>query len=330
MAGVCRVALLLVLVASSSSCCAASAYLRRVRGGVKLDAMEELNSYIDEHQLVSMCQAAIKVAVSTRAKDPAKVIADALLAARTAPAPAQEAPPTFTFFKFPVDPANVFYYSEHTFAMVNLRPIKPGHLLVVPRRVVARLEELSEAEAVDLMRTVHKVVSTLKGKLGAAGFSIASQDGAAAGQTVGHVHYHVIAREESPAIVPTAGAAHVNACTRPRTRARRHARTAPPAPFIPSGTHSHPPLARRRRRDGDAQIGRAAAGPQHQDLPPDGLRREDVHGGATTGRPCERSGEPALAHDARGTLSGLRGDSGPQRRPIPGSGCSNRPGGRLH
>ena len=186
--------------------------------------MDELNSYIEEHQLESIVQAAVKVAVTSRAKDPAKAIADALLAARPAPA-ADAEPPTFTFFKFPVDPANVFYYSEHSFAMVNLRPIKPGHLLVVPRRVVARLEELTEVEAADLMRTVHKVVSTLKGKLGAAGFSIASQDGPAAGQTVGHVHYHVIAREETPAIVPTTGTssahAHHCACATGTTRARR-------------------------------------------------------------------------------------------------------------
>jgi len=114
-----------------------------------------------------------------------------------------EAKPSFTFFKFPVESANVFYWTEHSFAMVNLRPIKPGHLLVAPRRVVPLLADLTEDEAADLMKTIQRIVKLLKPKLGAAGFSIASQEGGAAGQTVAHCHYHVIAREETAAVVPT-------------------------------------------------------------------------------------------------------------------------------
>eukprot|EP00966_Prymnesium_polylepis_P245988 5690053-Prymnesium_polylepis.1 len=62
------------------------------------------SSSLTEQQLVQLCQAAVQDAIRTGAADPARAIADALLAS-SARAKAAE-PPTFTFFKFPVAPEN--------------------------------------------------------------------------------------------------------------------------------------------------------------------------------------------------------------------------------
>lgn len=84
---------------------------------------------------------------------------------------------------------------------MNLKPIVPGHILVCPVAPHRRLADLSAAETADLFGTVQltqrllaRAYFTPQGDLGAGGFTIAVQDGAEAGQTVPHVHVHVIPR----------------------------------------------------------------------------------------------------------------------------------------
>ena len=100
------------------------------------------------------------------------------------------------FGKFVVSSSHVFYRSPLSAAFVNLRPIVPGHVLVVPLRIVARMEDLTEQEYHDMWESV-RVVQNMLGKCyEAAGFNVAVQDGSAAGQSVPHVHVHVLPRVE--------------------------------------------------------------------------------------------------------------------------------------
>ncbi len=61
-------------------------------------------------------------------------------------------PKGFLFFTFPVT-SQVFYSTELSFAFVNIKPLLPGHVLVSPVRVVARLADLTDAEVADLFVT---------------------------------------------------------------------------------------------------------------------------------------------------------------------------------
>jgi bis(5'-adenosyl)-triphosphatase len=89
----------------------------------------------------------------------------------------------------------VFYQTPHTFALVNLKPLLPGHVLVAPLRRVARLRDLTPAEAGDLFTVVRRVGRTLeRAYAGTTALSVAVQDGADAGQSVPHVHAHVMPR----------------------------------------------------------------------------------------------------------------------------------------
>ncbi|KAI7783952.1 Bis(5'-adenosyl)-triphosphatase [Diaporthe eres] len=106
--------------------------------------------------------------------------------------------------------SQVFLTTPHSFALVNLKPLLPGHVLVCPSRPHKRLTDLSLPEVTDLFATVQRVERMLarhyfpseKGQttapsaLAAPGgsFNIAVQDGPEAGQTVAHVHVHVIPR----------------------------------------------------------------------------------------------------------------------------------------
>ncbi|KAJ1302693.1 hypothetical protein OPQ81_003009 [Rhizoctonia solani] len=88
----------------------------------------------------------------------------------------------------------VFVQSELSFGIVNLKPIVPGHVLVVPYRVVPRLSNLTPEEIADVFSMVQRVGNVVQKHYEAEGLTIACQDGPAAGQTVPHVHVHIIPR----------------------------------------------------------------------------------------------------------------------------------------
>jgi bis(5'-adenosyl)-triphosphatase len=79
-------------------------------------------------------------------------------------------------------------------AICDIAPILPGHTLIVPRRHVARVGFLGEDETCRFFAFAHKITRFLVAHFKAEGFDWAIQDGVSAGQTVGHVHLHVIPR----------------------------------------------------------------------------------------------------------------------------------------
>jgi bis(5'-adenosyl)-triphosphatase len=94
-----------------------------------------------------------------------------------------------------IPPTQVFYESGHCFALVNVKPVLPGHVLVVSRRRVASFLQLYPDEASDLMQTAQKVATCVgQAHHGAKNFTLSLQDGPAAGQTVPHIHFHIVPR----------------------------------------------------------------------------------------------------------------------------------------
>ena len=77
---------------------------------------------------------------------------------------------------------------------MNLKPLLPGHILVSPLAVKPHLSDLTREEVADLFLTVTRIQRTLKRVYKADAFNVAVQDGEAAGQSVPHVHCHVIPR----------------------------------------------------------------------------------------------------------------------------------------
>ena len=107
------------------------------------------------------------------------------------------------FGRFTISPQQIFYASPTALsaAIVNLRPIVPGHVLVISTRVVPHLSDLTQEEYVDLWTTVRKVQHMLGQKYFAAAatgaaFNVAVQDGRSAGQSVPHVHVHILPRSD--------------------------------------------------------------------------------------------------------------------------------------
>jgi bis(5'-adenosyl)-triphosphatase len=96
-----------------------------------------------------------------------------------------------------LDPGQVFYETQTSFGIVNLKPIVPGHVLIIPKRVCPRLNDLTPEEVSDLFATVHKVAPVIERHYQGDGLNIAIQDGVSAGQTVPHVHVHILPRRVS-------------------------------------------------------------------------------------------------------------------------------------
>ena len=83
---------------------------------------------------------------------------------------------------------------ERSVAFADAHPLTPGHLLIVPTRHVARLLELSRDEVADLWLLAIGLADRNTEQWGTADFNIGLNEGPLAGQTIGHVHLHLIPR----------------------------------------------------------------------------------------------------------------------------------------
>jgi ATP adenylyltransferase len=84
---------------------------------------------------------------------------------------------------------------ELVYAVLNLYPYNPGHLMVVPYRRVAELEELTDAESAELMSFTQKAIQVMKGVSNPDGFNVGLNLGRSAGGSLAeHLHMHVVPR----------------------------------------------------------------------------------------------------------------------------------------
>jgi len=88
----------------------------------------------------------------------------------------------------------VFFKSKLSLGLVNLKPIVDNHVLVVPRRVTPRLADLTPDEVSDLFLSVQLIGKVIEKATNAKSLTIACQDGSFAGQSVPHVHVHILPR----------------------------------------------------------------------------------------------------------------------------------------
>ena len=95
--------------------------------------------------------------------------------------------------------------NAHAVSFADGYPVVAGHTLVVPRRHVASVFDLAQEEYAALWVLVATVRARLSASMGADAFTIGVNDGAAAGQTVGHAHVHVIPRRAGDVGDPRGG-----------------------------------------------------------------------------------------------------------------------------
>ena len=102
-------------------------------------------------------------------------------------------------------PAHKIYEDEDTLAFLDIMPRAEGHALVITKEKARDLFDVSPQALAKLMAVVQKLSPEIKEAVGADGVLIAQFNGAAAGQTVFHLHVHIIPRQEGEALKPHAG-----------------------------------------------------------------------------------------------------------------------------
>jgi len=99
----------------------------------------------------------------------------------------------------------VLFRNDAAVAVRDAYPVTPGHTLVIPRRHVASFFEATPLEREAMLALLDMAKQQLQAEFGPAGYNIGINDGAAAGQTIGHLHVHLIPRHPSDSPDPRGG-----------------------------------------------------------------------------------------------------------------------------
>jgi diadenosine tetraphosphate (Ap4A) HIT family hydrolase len=92
-----------------------------------------------------------------------------------------------------------------TFTLRDAFPVSPGHTLVVPKRHFADALEATDAEMAEIWQALRTAAAALRETHAPAGFNIGVNAGRAAGQTVMHLHWHLIPRYDGDQPDPRGG-----------------------------------------------------------------------------------------------------------------------------
>jgi len=93
-------------------------------------------------------------------------------------------------------PKIAIYEDDKTLAFMDIMPSVEGHTLVIPKEPAEDILDLTPEAACALIRTTQKVARAVKAATGAPGIMLVQLNGTAAGQSVPHIHFHVLPRSE--------------------------------------------------------------------------------------------------------------------------------------
>jgi histidine triad (HIT) family protein len=94
-------------------------------------------------------------------------------------------------------PAYKVYEDDNVLAFLDIKPVNPGHILVIPKKHYQNLEEITDDDLVAVSIVVKKVGKLLMDKLEVKGYNVISNNDSIAGQIVPHLHFHIIPRISS-------------------------------------------------------------------------------------------------------------------------------------
>jgi len=89
----------------------------------------------------------------------------------------------------------VFTTTTLSYAAVNLKPVVQGHVMVIPIRPVERVVQLTKEELADMWSMAQRISQMLTKVHKVSDFTFSIQDGPNAGQTIKHVHLHILPRK---------------------------------------------------------------------------------------------------------------------------------------
>lgn len=94
-------------------------------------------------------------------------------------------------------PSKTVYEDDDFRAILDISPASKGHVIILPKNHADNIFEISDEDASGIMLVAKKIASKVKNVFGCDGVNILQNNGEAAGQTVFHLHVHVIPRYEN-------------------------------------------------------------------------------------------------------------------------------------
>ena len=94
------------------------------------------------------------------------------------------------------------YEDNYTLAFLDIAPVRPGHVLVIPKFHFTNLDDVDEVMLASMVRTAQRVGVAMKKALGTKGYNIIINNGSVAGQLIDHCHIHLIPRQEKDGLAP--------------------------------------------------------------------------------------------------------------------------------
>jgi diadenosine tetraphosphate (Ap4A) HIT family hydrolase len=104
-----------------------------------------------------------------------------------------------------LEPDRIIFESDLTFTIRDAFPVSPGHTLILPRRHVASIFDLDIMEKAAMLGALEEAKRALDREFSPAGYNFGVNDGKVAGQTIPHVHVHLIPRYEGDTDDPRGG-----------------------------------------------------------------------------------------------------------------------------
>jgi histidine triad (HIT) family protein len=109
------------------------------------------------------------------------------------------------------EPVTRVFEDDHVLGFMDAFPQSPGHILVIPKASTPRnLLEIDASELGLLIVAVQRLARAVKKALAPDGISVLQFNGAAGGQTVFHLHFHIIPRWEQKTLMPHAQGARAS------------------------------------------------------------------------------------------------------------------------
>ena len=99
----------------------------------------------------------------------------------------------------------IIFESDLTFTIRDAFPVSPGHTLILPKRHVASIFDLDIMEKAAMLGALEEAKKDLDREFSPTGYNFGVNDGEAAGQTIPHVHVHLIPRYEGDTEDPRGG-----------------------------------------------------------------------------------------------------------------------------
>lgn len=101
-------------------------------------------------------------------------------------------------------PAHKAYEDDKTFAFLDIMPQATGHTLVIPKTTARNILDIAPDDLANLIKVTQKIAKTAMAVFAADGVNVFQFNEPAAGQTVFHLHFHVIPRRAGVSLKPPA------------------------------------------------------------------------------------------------------------------------------